>query len=70
MDLKGKIVFSSGISVNFDIWCLDLESGSLLQLTHGDSVNDFPRWSQNNLLGSCIRGCRHPFDQGYRDRAI
>lgn len=45
MDLKGKVVFSSGISVNFDIWCLDLESGSLSQLTYGDNVNDFPRWS-------------------------
>ncbi len=42
---SGKVVFSSGIGLDFDIWSLSVESGALKQLTHGESLNDFPRWS-------------------------
>jgi len=45
VSIKGKIVFSSGRSADFDIWTLDLESGLLQQLTHGSELNDMPRWS-------------------------
>lgn len=45
MELSGKIVLSSGISVDFDIWSYDFASDTLSQLTHGDNYNDFPTWS-------------------------
>ena len=45
MALSGRIVFSSGRAVDFDIWSLDLDSGRLTQLTKGDNWNDYPRWS-------------------------
>lgn len=45
MELKGKIVFSSGRSTDFDIWTLELPGGQLRQLTHGKDLNDTPRWS-------------------------
>lgn len=45
MNLSGTIVFSSGKSGDFDIWTLDLSSKDLKQLTHGDHLNDMPKWS-------------------------
>lgn len=45
MDLKGKIVFSSGKSDDYDIWTLDLTSKEVRQLTTGAYWNDSPRWS-------------------------
>ena len=45
MGLQGKIVFSSGISCDFDIWCFDISSGRLQHLTSGDNLNDYPRFS-------------------------
>ena len=50
MALKGKVVFSSGRAVDFDIWSLDLETGKLSQLTHGEHLNDHPRWSPDGSL--------------------
>jgi Tol biopolymer transport system component len=41
----GKIVFASGYRTNFDIWSLQLETGELFQLTTGENLNDFPKWS-------------------------
>ncbi|MFN4896873.1 MAG: TolB family protein [Pseudomonadota bacterium] len=43
--LNGKIVFSSGLQLDSDIWSLDLSSGYLAQLTHGENINSYPRWS-------------------------
>ncbi len=44
--LKGKIVFSSGKDGDYDIWRLDLPSGTLTQLTATAGLwNDSPRWS-------------------------
>ena len=43
--LSGQVVFSSGKTGDYDIWCLDLCSGELTQLTHGAHWNDKPRWS-------------------------
>ena len=45
MTPTGKIVFASGRSTDFDIWSLDLSSGTLSQLTRGYNYNEFPRWS-------------------------
>ena len=45
MQLSGTIAFSSGRIGNFNIWTLDLSSGSLSQLTHGNEIDDHPRWS-------------------------
>lgn len=45
MALTGKVVFSSGSSVDFDIWSLDLATGHISQLTSGNNLNDHPRWS-------------------------
>jgi len=45
MELKGTVVFSSGKAGDFDIWTIELESGQLKQLTHGQYWNDSPRWS-------------------------
>ncbi|MBM3248125.1 MAG: hypothetical protein FJZ10_01725 [Candidatus Omnitrophica bacterium] len=45
MELKGKIVFSSGKTGDYDIWTLDLTSKELKQLTFGDFWNDCPKWS-------------------------
>ena len=45
MTLSGTLVFSSGFSVNFDIWTLALETGELQQLTTGEDWHDSPRWS-------------------------
>jgi Tol biopolymer transport system component len=50
MGLKGKVVFSSGRAVDFDIWSLDLETGKLSQLTRGVHLNDHPRWSPDGAL--------------------
>ena len=43
--LSGTIVFSSGVSGDFDIWTLDLATQKLTQLTHGTNLNDMPKWS-------------------------
>jgi Tol biopolymer transport system component len=48
--LRGKIVFSSGMRLDFDIWRLDLVSGELRQLTHGKGINTHPRWSPDGRL--------------------
>ena len=45
MKLQGKIVFSSGRGTDYDIWCVNLENGELQQLTTGQDLNEFPRWS-------------------------
>lgn len=45
MTLSGKIVFSSGASTDFDIWSLDFDTRTLSQLTSGEQLNDFPKWS-------------------------
>jgi len=45
MDLKGKIVFSSGKAGDYDIWSLDLAAKEIKQLTSGPYFNDCPRWS-------------------------
>jgi Tol biopolymer transport system component len=50
MGLTGKVVFSSGRAADFDIWCLDLKTGSLTQLTQGRHINDYPRWSPRGDL--------------------
>jgi TolB protein len=50
MELKGKIVFASGRATDFDIWTIDLASGKLTQITHGDDFNDTPRWSPDGSL--------------------
>jgi Tol biopolymer transport system component len=50
MRLAGKVVFSSGRATDFDIWCLDLEKGELTQLTKGQHLNDYPRWSPHGDL--------------------
>lgn len=55
MDLKGKIVFSSGRTADFDIWTLDIQSGTLAQLTHGNELNDMPRWSPDGSQICFIR---------------
>jgi Tol biopolymer transport system component len=47
MTLSGKIVFSSGIQLDSDIWSLHLETGHLAQLTRGENINTYPRWSPN-----------------------
>ncbi len=43
--LSGKIVFSSGKYGDYDLWCLDLDTDQLHQLTSGSFWNDKPRWS-------------------------
>lgn len=43
--LSGTIVFSSGVSGDFDIWTLNLATNELKQLTHGTDLNDMPKWS-------------------------
>jgi TolB protein len=45
MKLSGRIVFSSGIGSDFDIWVLNLNTSSLQQMTVGAHLNDHPRWS-------------------------
>lgn len=45
MELNGRIVFSSGIQLDCDIWSLDLGTGNLVQLTRGENINSFPKWS-------------------------
>lgn len=50
MGLTGKVVFSSGRVVDFDIWSLDLETGRLAQLTQGQHFNDYPRWSPDGSM--------------------
>jgi Tol biopolymer transport system component len=45
MSLAGKIVFSSGIQLDCDIWTLELDTGRLAQLTRGENINTFPKWS-------------------------
>jgi TolB protein len=47
MDLKGKIVFSSGKAGDYDIWRLDLGTKDIKQLTSGSYMNDCPKWSPN-----------------------
>lgn len=47
MTLSGKIVFSSGIQLDSDIWSLNLDTGHLAQLTRGENINTYPRWSPN-----------------------
>lgn len=42
---KGKIVFASGKTGNYDIWVLDLLNTTLTDLTKGNEWNDFPKWS-------------------------
>jgi len=55
MGLRGKVIFSSGRAVDFDIWALDLSTGSLSQLTRGDHFNDHPRWSPDGSLITFVR---------------
>jgi Tol biopolymer transport system component len=43
--LKGRLVFASGRATDFDVWCVDLASGRLTQLTSGEEFNTAPRWS-------------------------
>lgn len=45
MKFSGKIVFSSGARLDFDIWSLNLDTATLQQLTCGEHLNDHPRWS-------------------------
>ena len=45
MEIKGKVVFSSGKAGDYDIWVLDLVSQRLSQLTSGPYCNECPRWS-------------------------
>lgn len=45
MDLKGKVVFSSGKIGDYDIWTLDLANKEIRQLTSGPYWNDCPKWS-------------------------
>lgn len=44
-DFKGTVVFASGKTGDYDIWKLQLSSGSLTRLTSGAYWNDCPRWS-------------------------
>ncbi|MCB0330926.1 MAG: PD40 domain-containing protein [Bdellovibrionales bacterium] len=55
MDLNGKIVFSSGRAVDFDLWTLDLSSGVITQLTRGSNLYDEPCWSPDgsNVAAIC-----------------
>lgn len=48
--LRGKIVFSSGMRLDYDIWSLELENGELRQLTRGKGINTHPRWSPDGRL--------------------
>ena len=45
MDVKGKIVFSSGKIGDYDVWALDLVTKELVSLTSGPYWNDCPKWS-------------------------
>jgi TolB protein len=45
MNIKGKLVFSSGKTGDYDIWTLDLVSKEIKQLTSGPHWNDCPKWS-------------------------
>lgn len=45
MTLAGKIVFSSGIQLDSDIWSLDLDTAQLTQLTRGENINTYPKCS-------------------------
>ena len=45
MGFSGKVVFTSGRSTDLDIWLLDISSGRLTQLTHGQYLNDHAKWS-------------------------
>ena len=45
MNYQNKLVFSSGVSTDFDIWSLDLVSNDIIQLTRGNDYNDYPQWS-------------------------
>jgi len=42
---RGKIVFSSGTTNDYDLWSLDMATGRIVQLTHGKAWNDKPCWS-------------------------
>jgi Tol biopolymer transport system component len=43
--LTGRIVFASGKTGDYDLWLLELPSGELTQLTHGQWWNDRPHCS-------------------------
>lgn len=45
MEIKGKVVFASGRTADFDIWSLDLTTHTLSKLTGGEALHDTPRWS-------------------------
>ncbi len=45
MDLKGRIVFSSGRTGDYDIWSINLGTKKISQLTSGPYWNDCPKWS-------------------------
>ncbi|RJP28023.1 MAG: hypothetical protein C4533_05985 [Candidatus Omnitrophota bacterium] len=45
MDIKGKVVFSSGKKGDYDIWTINLASKEISQLTSGPFWNDCPKWS-------------------------
>jgi|GEM_PF-6031647 len=45
MKLSGKVVFASGAAGDVDIWTLNLNNGAMFQLTHGNYMNDAPKWS-------------------------
>ena len=55
MGLTGKVIFSSGRAVDFDIWFLDLDTGRLAQLTRGAHFNDHPKWSPDGSLIAFVR---------------
>lgn len=45
MNTRGKVIFSSGKTGDYDIWTLDLVLQEIRQLTSGDHWNDCPKWS-------------------------
>ena len=45
VELKGKVVFASGATADYDIWTLDLATQEIKQLTFGSYWNDCPKWS-------------------------
>jgi len=47
MELKGKVIFSSGKAGDYDLQGLNFDSKKLTQLTSGNFWNDAPRRSAN-----------------------
>jgi len=57
MDLKGKLVFSSGKTGDYDIWTLDLVTKEIKQLTSGECMNDCPKWSPDGKKIIFVSNC-------------